>query len=443
MAVKFKRKDLILPLIFGILFAIMYPILPLKYFAAALVGFVGLVAVLYDIKIGIVGALFSIPFLPDILSLLFIIFLVMVYFYDHLIKRKNSLNFEPVYIPMILFGIIIFIGTITSINPVGSFRDLTIHFVSLGLVFVMVNSINRLEEFNVIVIFVVFSATIVALIGLYQYVVGVPIDAAWVDVENNPDIKARVYSVFGNPNVLAEYLIMTIPLSISLMWYSKKIHKKIIFLATSGVLILALVLTLSRGGWIGFAFSALIFVLLVEKRLLLSAIPIVLGGILFLPQSILHRIMSIGNFADSSNAYRLKMWEITLDIIKDNPIAGVGLGHLPFKETFETYIRTMPTYHAHNTYLEIAAELGIPGLIAFLILLFVVFKYGIQTLINGENRYIKIMAAGVFSGLGGLLAHGAVENVIYLTRIIVYFWILIGFILVLMKIKKQKETNIR
>lgn len=443
MAIKFKRKELLLPLIFGILFAIMYPILPLKYFAAVLIGFIGLVAILYDIKIGIAAALFAIPFLPDMISLLFIVFLIMVYFYEHLLKKENSLNFEPVYIPMILYGIIIFIGTITSINPVGSFRDLTIHLASLGLVFVMVNTINKLEEFNVIVTLVVFSATIVALIGLYQYVVGVPIDASWIDVENNPDIKARVYSVFGNPNVLAEYLIMIIPLSISLLWYSKKIHKKVIFLGTSGVLIMALVLTLSRGGWIGFAFSALIFILLVEKRLLLSIIPISLGGVLFLPQSILHRIISIGNLADSSNAYRLKMWEIALDIIKDNPLAGVGLGHLPFKQTFEMYIRTMPTYHAHNTYLEIAAELGIPGLIAFLFLLFVVFKYGILSLINGENRYIKIMAAGVFAGLGGLLAHGAVENVIYLTRIIVYFWILIGFILVLMKIKKQEEIQTR
>lgn len=443
MEINFKRKDLFFPLMFGIFFAIIYPYLPLTYFLAALIGFLGLVAVFYDIKVGIVAAVFSIPFLPDMISLLFIIFLVMVYFYDHLIKRKSSLEPRPVYVPLILYGLIMLIGTITSINPEGSFRDLTIHFVSLGLVFVLINSIDKLEEFNVIVTFIVFSATIVGLIGLYQYIIGVPIDAAWVDVENNPDIRARVFSVFGNPNVLAEYLIMIIPLSISLMWYSKKIHKKLIFLATSGILILSLVLTLSRGGWIGFAFSALVFVLLIEKRLLLSIIPISVAGVFLLPQSILNRILSIGNLADSSNAYRLTMWAITLEIIRDNPIAGVGLGHIPFKETFETYIRTMPTYHAHNTYLEIAAELGIPGLIAFVFLLFIVFKYGIQKLIDGENRYIRIMAAGIFSGLAGVLAHGAVENVIYLTRIIVYFWILIGLVLVLMKIKKQEKIDIK
>lgn len=443
MVTRLNRKKIILPLMFGILFSIIYYSLPLKYFAIALVGFIGLIAVLYDIKIGIAVGLFAVPFLPDALNLIYIIFLIMVYFYEHLIKRDNPLDKGSVYIPIILYGIIIFIGTMTSINPTGSFRDLTIHFVSLGLVFIMINSIKNLDEFNTIITFVVFSATIVALIGLYQYIVGVPIDAAWVDVKNNPDIKSRVYSVFGNPNVLAEYLIMIIPVSISLFWYSKRIYKKFLFLGTSGILILALVFTLSRGGWLGFSFSALVFVLLVERRLLLSIIPIVVGGVFFLPQSILNRIMSIGNFADSSNAYRLKMWQIALKIIRDHPIAGVGFGHLPFKETFETYIRTMPTYHAHNTYLEIAAELGIPGLIAFLLLLFIVFKYGIRSLINQEDKYIKIMAAGLFSGLAGLLVHGAVENVIYLTKIIIYFWILIGFILVLMKIKKQEKIDIK
>lgn len=443
MVIEFKRKDLLLPLIFGVFFALIYPILPLEYFLIGIVGFLGIVAVLYDIKIGILGAVFLIPFLPDMLSLIFIMFLVMVYIYEHLVKRTAPLDKGSVYIPIILFGIIILIGTVTSIDVTGSFRDLTIHFVSIGLIIIMINSIDRLEDFNILLTMIVFSATIVGLIGLYQYVVGVPIDSAWVDVANNPDIKARVYSVFGNPNILAEYLIMTIPLSVSLFWYTKKIGKKILFLATSGILILALVFTSSRGGWLGFAVSALIFILLVEKRLLLSIIPIGIAGIYFLPDSIMRRIVSIGNFADSSNSYRIKMWQIAMEIIKDHPLAGVGFGHIPFKETFETYIRTMPTYHAHNTYLEIAAELGIPGLIAFLFLLFVVFKYGIQKLINQENRYIKIIAAGAFAGLGGLLTHGAVENVIYLTRIILYFWILIGLILTLMKIKKQEKIHIK
>ena len=176
-----------------------------------------------------------------------------------------------------------------------------------------------------------------------------------------------------------------------------------------------------------------------EKRLLLSIVPITLGAVYLLPQTIINRILSIGNLSDSSNAYRIKIWEITMDIIRDHPIVGVGFGHLPFKQTFETYIRTMPTFHAHNTYLQTAAEMGIVGLLVFLFFLFILFKYGINKLIKSEDKYIKIMAAGAFSGLAGVLAHGGVENVLYLPRIIMTFWFLVAFILTLVRIKDKQE----
>ncbi len=128
------------------------------------------------------------------------------------------------------------------------------------------------------------------------------------------------------------------------------------------------------------------------------------------------------------------MWGITREIIQDNWVAGVGFGHLPFKQTFETYIRTMPIYHSHNTYLQTAAELGIPGLVAFLLFLFVLFKYGIIKLIKNEDKYIRIMGAGAISALGGVLLHGLVENVLYLPKIILTFWILVSFILTLIRI---------
>lgn len=440
MVSEFKNKRVILPLIFGILFSILYYILPIKYFGASIVAFVAVILVFYDIRIGILSGMFVVPFLPDTLNILYMIFLVGVFSYQHVTREDvMPLTKSSIDMPIILFGIIIIISTITSISPTGSFRDLVIHLSGLGFLFVMVNSIRDVEDFNVIVTMLVFSATLVALYGLYQYVVGVEIEAAWVDVENNPDVKTRIYSVFGNPNILAEYLILTIPMSVALFWQSKKLHKKILFLGTTLIMTLALVLTLSRGGWIGFAVAALIFIVLVEKRILLSLIPLSVAAVYLLPQSIINRILSIGNLADSSNAYRIKIWDITLEIIKDNWISGVGFGHLPFKQTFETYIRTMPTYHAHNTYLQTAAEIGVPGLIAFLFFLFILFKYGVHKLIKKDNNYIKIMGAGALAGIGGLFAHGAVENVLYLPKIIITFWILVSFILTLIRISEKEE----
>ncbi|MDR7871275.1 MAG: O-antigen ligase family protein [Tissierellaceae bacterium] len=436
-----RRKELIIPILFGILFSVLYPILPLKYFAAAFIGLIGVVLILYDVKIGLMAGVFILPFLPDMLNLLFMYFLLAVFVFNNVVKDANPLTKTKVDMPIILYLIIIVLSTITSINPVGSLRDLALHMGGLSFLFVMINTVKEKKDFNTIVTVLVFSATLVALYGLYQYVVGVEIEAAWVDMEANPGMTTRVYSVFNNPNILAEYLEMIIPLSVALFWYSKKLSKKVIFLGTTLIMVLALVLTQSRGGWLGFAFSALIFIILIEKRLLLTLIPISIAGVFLLPDSIINRILSIGNLSDSSNAYRITMWGITLDIIRDYWVAGVGFGHQPFKQTFETYIRTMPTFHAHNTYLETAAEMGIPGLIAFLLFLFVSFKYGVKYLVKQDDKYIKVMAAGVLAGLGAVLFHGLVENILYLPKIIITFWIMVSLILTLLRIK-EKENEI-
>lgn len=388
--------------------------------------------------LALMAATFLMPFLPDMAGLLMMYSLVGIYLFNDVLNEHRDLTKSSMDIPIILYVIVIIISTFTSINFMGSFRDLALHLGGLSFVFVMSNSIKTKNAFNAIVTVMVFSASLVALYGIYQYFVGVEIDKAWLDVENNPDIRVRVFSVFHNPNILAEYLIMVIPLSVGLLWYTKKISKKIIFLGTTLIMILAMLMTLSRGSWVGFAFSALVFILLIEKRLLLSIIPISLGAVYFLPQTIMNRILSIGNFADSSIAYRFTMWEITLDIIRDYPIAGVGFGHLPFKQVFETYIRTMPIYHSHNTYLQTAAEMGIPGLLVLLFLLFILFKYGILNLVKSQDRYIKILSAGALSSLAGVLAHGIAENVLYLPRIIFTFWILVGFILTLDRINSQQ-----
>ena len=434
-----KKKEIILPIGLGIIFSLIYYKLPLKYFVFFLLGIMGVVLILHDIRLGIFAAIVLLPFMPDMLNLLYMIFMVGVHLYKVLFKEANPLTKEPIYLPILIFALLILISTVTSIDPSGSFRDLAIHFTAMGFMFVIVNNINTKKDFNILITFLVIAATLVALYGLYQYKVGVDMEDKWVDVAHNPDVKTRIYSVFGNPNILAEYLIMIIPISISLFWYSKKIHKKAIFLGISLILMLVLVLTLSRGGWIGFAFGILIFVLLIEKRLLLSIIPLALGGIYFLPQSILSRILSIGNLRDSSNAYRIKIWNITLDIIRDNWLVGVGFGYIPFKHTFETYIRTMPAYHSHNTYLQITGEMGILGLIVFLTFIFIIYKYSIKRLIKGEDRYIKTMAGGVLAGLAALLGHGTVESVLYLPKIIITFWTLVALVLALIRISGKPE----
>ncbi len=425
----FNRIQIIIPLCLAVVALILLLKLPIMLFVVLISGVITVLVCFNNLKIGIGLAIVSLPFIPKTASLLFIIFVTLVFVVNQFYKENLNLRKNTAHIPILLLVIVITIATFTSNNVSGSIRDLVIHLASIGFVFTVVNSIRTKQELNIVLTIFVFTASLVALYGLYQYVAGVSIDDAWVDVANNPDLKTRVFSVFGNPNILAEYLIMCIPISLSLLWYSKKMIKKLIFLATTILLVVTLIFTFSRGGWLGFAFGAFVFVVLVEKRLLFMFIPAGIVSLFLMPSSIIHRIMTIGNLRDSSNAYRIKVWKITLDIIRDNWISGVGFGYIPFRETYVKYIRTMNVYHAHNMYLETLAEMGIGGFIVLILLLAVLFKCSFKNL-KSQDKYLRIITGGLLASLCSILFHGLVENVLYLPRIIITFWMLISFILV-------------
>ncbi|NLJ98578.1 MAG: polymerase [Tissierellia bacterium] len=434
-----RKKENILPIVLGIVFSWAYYKLPLDRFGILLLGFMALIPIFHDIRVGVIIAIIVLPFVDFVIGLIYIAFIIGVYLYNVFFKGVNPLKKEAIDFPIILFAILILISAITSVDFQGSLRDLIFHFIALGFVFVLVNTIDTKRDFNIFITFLVIAATLVAILGLFQYTDAIRIEGSWTDFINNPSTNIRIYSVLDNPNILAEYLVMTIPISIALFWYSKRIHKKLLFFITTSILLLSLVLTLSRGGWLGLSFGMIVFALLVEKKLLFI-IPIFAIMVYSLPERILNRLMSIGNYLeDSSSSYRIKIWKIALEVIKDNWLVGVGLGYIPFKMVYESYASNMPTYHIHNTFLQIVGEMGVMGLMVFTFFMFILFKYSIKRLIKGEDRYIQVMAGGLLSGLAALLVHGIVESILFMPKIIITFWTLVGLILALMRISKEEE----
>lgn len=437
--VKIKKINFIL--LSAIFLSLIYYFLGSKFLLAAFLGISGLLLVIYDIKIGLFASVFLYPFLPDALGL---IMLLSMGFFVLLRTFLYGEDFKvgPRTVPVAIFAFIAIFSTITSIDPSGSIRDLALNAAGISFLFAMTNTIKTKGELNAFISTLLLSALVVALLGVVQYFTGVQMRPEWLDTENNTDIAVRVYSVFFNPNILAEYLVLITPIAVGMTWYTKSMRKKFLFAGSTGILLICIVMTLSRGGWVGIALAALAFVLLVDKRLLLLGIPMVLGGLAFLPQKVVDRITSIGSTVDSSNLYRIKIWNITKDVIRDNFLAGVGFGYVPFKETFEKYIRTMPIYHAHNTYLEVAAEIGIIGFIFFILLLFSSLKSTYVNLVKSEDKYFKYLGAGLFASIIGIMGHGLVEHFLYIPRIIFTFWIVLGIIFTSIRIEKfEREKN--
>lgn len=379
-------------------------------------------------------------FLPDIVILaaeiLFFVVMVIDLKFNKKIIKANTL-----LIPMFLVGVFMIINSFTSLNILGSMRDLAFNFGGIFLALMVYKEVNSKERLNNILTSIAIGATLVGVFGLYQFVFLGTVQREWIDASLKGVITRRAYSVFMNPNIFAEYLVLVTPLVVSQFWAHRDGFKKFIYLMIAGLLLLNMMLTFSRGGMVSIAVAAMVFLFFAMRPLFVFLIPIGIFSINFLPEKIQNRIYSIFNFADSSTSYRFKMWGITKDLIRDNPMVGVGFGHKAFKQEFELLIRSMPIFHAHNTYLEIMAEGGALGIISFLYIVIGsivnLFKSGMKS----TDKYIRTVSIGLLASIIGILTNGMTEHIVYINRIIVMLWMVFGLTGALRNIYEDEKTK--
>ena len=110
---------------------------------------------------------------------------------------------------------------------------------------------------------------------------------------------------------------------------------------------------------------------------------------------------------------------------------------------FPLYMSSMAPYHTHNTFLQIAIETGLIGLIVFIGLILALIKTSITIVLQSKSKFIKIFSAAYVSALLGLSMHGLVEHILYNPKIIMTFWFIIGMIVSLYIVNKEssKEGN--
>ncbi len=404
-------------------------------------GFIGVVVFFENPMISLIATTFGYVFLPDTLVLVLLYGTFGLFLIRKFIKKDDPLIVAGHEVVPYIYFLLMIIQTATSIYPMGSVRDLVIHTGGFMYLIFIINEIKTEEQLHGVIVAVSVAATILALHGIYQYLGGVDVKEGWVDAYSNSPIRARAYSLFGNPNIFAEYLVIAIPLTVGIFWSTKRDGVRLLFLAMFLLQAAALVLTMSRGGWLGLAVAAFVFICLVRKELLLLAIPLMGAAVFFVPTSIVNRFMTIFNFADSSTSYRFKIWEITEIIIHNHFLVGLGLGHRPFKAVFEQYMPGMGIFHAHNTFLQIFAEMGVIGFLLFLIFMVSIFVNLARYPLKSENCYVKIMGAAVASSIAGMLFHGIFENILYMTKITTTFWLLLAVTFALVRICKKDLAN--
>jgi len=288
---------------------------------------------------------------------------------------------------------------------------------------------------------------IVSIYGLRQWFFGAEALATWVDPESPSAKLTRVYSYLGNPNLLAGYLLPAVALSLAAVFAWQRWLPKALAMTMFVVNSACLVLTFSRGGWIGFV--VLIFVFLVLLLYWYSvrlpeawrpwAMPVLLGGsvglmvlaVLFVGP-VRDRVASIFiGRRDSSNNFRMNVWSSVVEMIRDRPILGIGPGNNAFNKIYPRYMHTrFSALSAYSIFLEVLVETGFIGFSCFLWLLIVTFNQGIQQLsrLRGSANYQGFWLVGAIAGMVGILSHGLVDTVWYRPEVNTLWWLMVAII---------------
>ena len=206
----------------------------------------------------------------------------------------------------------------------------------------------------------------------------------------------RAHGNFGQPNPFPVYLGTILPLAVMMATLRHPGRLRTITAGSAALIGLGIVLSQSRGAWLGLMISFAIMALVWGPRTRRLVVPTVAAAATFvilalmgvLPPILANRVTSVtSNFGifdvrqveltpeNFAVVERMAHWQAGWEMFVDEPLLGVGPGNYP--AVYERYyIRPWrePLGHAHNYYLNMAAEAGLPGLFALLVVLFLAFR---------------------------------------------------------------------
>ena len=347
------------------------------------------------------------PYANFTYSACLLIFLVLWLIYKGVtIKKIQILKY-----PLILFSLAIIISTIFSIDKFNSLREIYKYVTGLFL-FLIITSLTSKERIRIIRT-IILAGLIISLLAVYQYFFGFQNVMDYIARKGITDYftldylaRRRVYLPFATPNALAGYLILVLPLVLII-----KDKKRWIILLS---IFFALLLTKSLGAFLSIFLVSIIYFYLegkLEKRKVIFLLGLlVIMGLVFMARSTTQKQHTQPIF---STTMRLSYWKDTLEIIKESPFTGVGLGNFNLAQS----------RYAHNSYLQLWAEMGILGIISILWLVATVFKSALKNIPKDtqKNQIISLIAANTV-----FLTHNFVDFTFFLPEVALIWWILIG-----------------
>jgi O-antigen ligase len=353
-------------------------------------------------------------------------FLLVVFGFVWLAKvaiRKEDAPFfrTPLNGPIMFYIAVSVFATLIGVmagrvNPKAGFFFVLKYYEYVFLYFMVVNAVASQKQAKNLLIASLVTCFLVSLYAIAQ-------------VPSGQRASAPFEGEYGEPNTLGGYLVFMLAIVTGLLLTKGSVPSKIPLLLLMGVGSLGLMATLSRSSFLaGVAVVIAVSALLAYRRPLL--LPFALIAILtapwWLPAPVSERIMftftqpteegqiRVGRVrVDTSTSDRLRSWQQSLAFFQRSPVWGAGVTGGPFMDAM---------------YPRVLTETGLLGFLAFLFLLWSIFRVGLTAFQQAQEPFSRGMALGFLLGFFGLLVHAIGANTFLIVRIMEPFWLVAALV---------------
>jgi len=395
---------------------------------------------------------------------LFILLLITIC----LIKIANtgeiSLRRTKLSLFMFLFALVLLFSLFISNSKVVSFQELLLFLSYIIFFFLITNHVKNNKDFNT---FIYLFFIISFLISTYTLVQYYGLDPYLSDLH-------RLSSTIGQKNWISNYIAMVFPIAFSYFLLEKNNKKiKSVYFLLLTILYVTLLICQSRGIWISIGLTLILATFIITKFklwelfkknkqwLVCLLFVFLIATVTYSTENPLNksrltvaeRAISTFDKYDPSINTRLLIWRTTLEMIKNYPVAGSGIG--TFRMNYLKYqagtLDENPHYikysnnaeEAHNEYLQMWAEIGIIGLGIFLIIIIIIYSQFWKFFKRERDNKRKIIGCGLILGISCYLFHSLFTFPLHVPALASTFFVIVGLGMVYMNKFNLPEIKIK
>lgn len=256
----------------------------------------------------------------------------------------------------------------------------------------------------------------------------------------------------GGPGDLSSALLMLMPAVLAAGWYGSRANSSRtlpLALSLSLLILVAAYTTLNRTIWLGLALELLLLGALIVARDGLRANARIRGSAIVLAASVVAGFALIGTHVQSQRVQsapsaalekdlRIRIWPAVLGRIRAAPFTGYGFGRGLLREELTNEFDSPLIWHAHNLFLDLALQTGVPGMLLFVLLLAAIVREGWGAVrLARDDR-----AAACGLALLGLTAGMVVRNMtdtLFVRQNALFFWASAGLLLGWLDLRRRAK----